>query len=106
MGAAGNIRELVAALGCLQVAPVAGDIEELLALRDRLDAKISEALRVFDAERAWAEDGALSLTAWLSAHGRRSRKEAYREAVAAKRLSQPVSYTHLPANNRVQPPVL
>jgi hypothetical protein len=88
VGAAGNIKELAAALGCLQVAPVAGDIEELLALRDRLDAKISEALRAFDAERCWAEDGSLSLTAWLAAHGRRSRREAYREAVTAKRLSQ------------------
>ena len=87
VGAAGNIKELAAALGCLQVAPVAGDIEELLALRDRLDAKISEALRAFDAERCWAEDGSLSLTAWLAAHGRRSRREACREAVTAKRLS-------------------
>ena len=88
MGAAGNIKELAAALACLQVAPVAGHIEELLALRDRLDAKISEGLRAFDAERCWAEDGSLSLTAWLAAHGRRSRKEAYREALTAKRLSQ------------------
>ena len=88
MGAAGNIKELAAALACLQVPPVAGDIEELLALRDRLDAKISEVLRAFDAESCWAEDGSLSLTAWLAAHGRRSRKEAYREALTAKRLSQ------------------
>ena len=88
VGAAGNIKELAAALACLAVAPVAGDIEELLALRDRLDAKISEVLRAFDAERCWAEDGSLSLTAWLAAHGRRSRKEAHREALTAKRLSQ------------------
>jgi len=88
VGAPGSIKELAAALACLPVAPVAGDIEELLALRDRLDAKISEALRVFDVERCWAEDGSLSLTAWLAAHGRRARKEAYREALTAKRLSQ------------------
>ncbi len=88
VGAAGNIKELAAALACLPVAPVAGQIEELLALRDRLDAKISEVLRAFDAEHCWAEDGSLSLTAWLAAHGRRSRKEAHREALTAKRLSQ------------------
>jgi hypothetical protein len=66
VGAAGNIKELAAALDCLPVAPVAGEIEELLALRDRLDAKISETLRVFDADRSWAEDGSLSLTALLT----------------------------------------
>lgn len=84
---AGSIKELAAAIACLQVAPVAGDIEELLALRDRLDAKLSEVLGVFEAELGWAEDGSLSLTAWLAAHGRRSRKEAYREAVTARRVS-------------------
>ncbi len=84
---AGGIKELAGAIACLQVAPVARDIEELLALRDRLDSKLSEALHVFEAEQGWAEDGSLSLTAWLAAHGRRSRKEAHREAVTAKRLS-------------------
>ena len=88
VGGAANIKELAAALACLPVAPVAGDMEELLALRDRLDAKISEALRAFDAEHAWAEDGSLSLAAWLAAHGRRSREEAHREAVVSKRLGQ------------------
>jgi hypothetical protein len=88
VGGAGSIKELAAAISCLEVAPVAGDIEQLLALRDRLDAKISEFLRVFDAERGWAEDGSLSLTAWLVGHGRRSGREAHREALTAKRLSQ------------------
>ena len=88
VGRAGSVKELVDALACLTVAPVAGDIEELLALRDCLDATISEALRAFDAEGCWAEDGSLSLSAWLIAHGRRSRKEAYREALISKRLSQ------------------
>jgi hypothetical protein len=88
VGGAGGIKELAAAIACLQVAPVAGDIEELLALRDRLDAKLSEALGVFESELGWAEDGSLSLTAWLAAHGRRSRKEAHREAVISKRLAQ------------------
>jgi hypothetical protein len=87
VGGVGSVKELAGAISCLQVAPVAEDIEELLALRDRLDSKLSEVLGVFEAEQGWAEDGSLSLTAWLAAHGRRSRKEAYREAVMAKRLS-------------------
>ena len=88
VGGAGSIKELAAAISCLQVAPVAKDVEELLAQRDRLDAKISGILRVFEAELGWAEDGSLSLTAWLAAHGRGSRKEAHREAVISNRLSQ------------------
>jgi hypothetical protein len=83
-----DIKELAAAFACLVAAPVAGEIEELLALRDRLDARISEALRAFDAGGAWAEDGSLSLASWLAAHGRRSRKEAYHEALTATRLAQ------------------
>ena len=88
MCGAGNIKELAAVLDCFQVAPVAREIEELLAQQDRLAAMVSEALGAFDAGGGWAEDGSLSLSAWLVAHGRRSRKEAYREAVTAKRLAQ------------------
>jgi Domain of unknown function (DUF222) len=86
VGAGGSIKELADALACLTVAPVAGEIEELLALRDRLDAKISEVLRAFDAERGFVDDGSVSLAPWLAAHGRRSWKEARREALTAKRL--------------------
>jgi len=84
----GSVEELAAVLDCLQVAPVAREIEELLAQQDRLDAMVSEALGAFDAGGGWAEDGSLSLSAWLVAHGRRSRKEACREALISKRLSQ------------------
>jgi hypothetical protein len=83
-----NIGELAAVLDYLHVAPVARDIEELLAQQDRLDAMVSEALGAFDAGGGWAEDGSLSLSAWLVAHARRSRKEAYREALISKRLAQ------------------
>jgi hypothetical protein len=85
---AGSIEELAAALACLAVAPLACEIEELLALRDRLDAKISEALRGFDAGGSWVSDGSLSLASWVAFHGRRTRKEAYREALTATRLAQ------------------
>jgi hypothetical protein len=88
VGGVGSVKELADAITCLQVAPVADEIEQLLAQRDRLDVKLSEVLRAFEAEQGWAEDGSLSLTAWLAAHGRRSRKEAHREAVTSKRLAQ------------------
>jgi len=88
VGGQAGIKELAGSLAFLSVTPAAEDIEQLLALRDQLDAKISEALRAFDATQAWADDGSLSLTAWLAFHGRRSSREAHREALAAKRLAQ------------------
>jgi hypothetical protein len=47
----------------LALVPLAEEIEQVLWVRDRLDAKISEALRAFDAEQALGSDGSLSLTA-------------------------------------------
>ena len=71
----------------LVIAPSAEQIEKALWLRDRLDAKISRALRDFDEAEGWRQDGSLSLTAWLAAHGRASRKEAHRDAITAGRLA-------------------
>jgi hypothetical protein len=44
------------------------DIAHALFLRDRLDAKIFEAIARFDRDSAWAADGATSMTAWLRAN--------------------------------------
>jgi hypothetical protein len=83
---------LVGAVAEPVIAPSAEEIETVLLLRDRVDAKVSEALRGFDKAEGWREDSSLSLTAWLAAHGRTSRKEAHREAVVADRLvSLPVT---------------
>jgi 5-methylcytosine-specific restriction protein A len=79
---------LVGVVGRLELVPLAEEIEQVLWVRDRLDAKISEALRGFDAEQAWGGDGSLSLTSWLAAHGRRSHRDAHREAAVASRLAQ------------------
>jgi hypothetical protein len=81
------LEQLAAAIEDLAVPADAPSLEEVLHLRDRLDAKISLALRAFDAEEGWRADGSLSLTAWLAWHGRRSSKDAHREAVVARRLS-------------------
>jgi hypothetical protein len=79
VGGVGSVKELAAAITCLQVVPVAGDIEELLALRDRLDAKISETLRAFEAELGWAEDGRCrSRRGWLHMGGARGKRRTAR----------------------------
>ena len=83
-----GLEALAEAVGALEVAPVAEAIEQALATRDRLDAKISQALQAFDADEGWREDGSLSLTAWLAFHGRRSRRDAYAEALTARRVAQ------------------
>lgn len=87
MGGVG-VGALAAAVSSLELAPVTEEIEQVLRVRDRLDAKISEALRELDVREEWASDGALSLTAWLISHGRRSQRDARREAVVARRLAE------------------
>ncbi len=87
MGSDG-VAVLAEVVGRLELVPLAEEIEQVLWVRDRLDAKISEALRGFDAEQAWDGDGSLSLTSWLAAHGRRSHRDAHREAAEARRLAQ------------------
>jgi len=79
---------LAEVVDALELEPVSEEIEQALWLRDRLDAKISKALRRFDADEAWSADGSLSLTSWLAAHGRRSRRDSYHEAVVARRLAE------------------
>jgi hypothetical protein len=44
-------------------------IAAVLALRDRLDARIAEAVGEFDAVSLWDADGATSLVAWLRDRG-------------------------------------
>ena len=79
---------LAGAVDALDLQPLGQEIELALWLRDRLDAKICKALRRFDADEAWSADGSLSLTSWLAAHGRRSRRDSYHEALLARRLAE------------------
>jgi hypothetical protein len=48
-----------------EIFPVAGELEEALELRSRLDAKISAAVGDFDAAGLYELDQATSMTAWL-----------------------------------------
>jgi uncharacterized protein DUF222 len=69
------------------VVPVDGRaIAAAIALRDRVDAKIAEAVGHFDAESLWDLDAAVSMTAWLRSAAGMSRRDAGRLAMAAKRV--------------------
>ena len=81
------VADLVEMVDGLVISPEPGDLEAALGAIDRLQAKVSYALEAFDLKEGWKEDGSLSLTAWLAHHGRRTRREAHREALAAKRLA-------------------
>ena len=79
--------DLVEMVDGLVISPEPAHLEAALGAIDRLQAKVSSALEAFDLKEGWKEDGSLSLTAWLAHHGRRTRREAHREALAAKRLA-------------------
>jgi len=88
MYALGVCEALAVAIRELDI-PVDGfTIVDALALRDRLDARITEALGAFDAAKLWDIDAATSLTAWLRAHGGLTSRSAGRLSVAARRLHQ------------------
>ena len=57
-----------------------------VALRDRLEAKIAEAVSAFDAAGLWDLDAATSMTAWLRAQAYMTRREAAHVAARAKAL--------------------
>jgi hypothetical protein len=67
--------------------PVDGDsLVEVLALRDRLDARIVEATGVFEANGCWAGDASVSFCAWLRAQAKMTRRSAQRLRTLAVRL--------------------
>jgi Domain of unknown function (DUF222)/HNH endonuclease len=67
---------LDAAVGRLDLAVDDRDLAAVLALRDRLDARISGAVRAVDAAGLWDAVGATSMTAWTADQGRMARPRA------------------------------
>jgi 5-methylcytosine-specific restriction protein A len=61
-------------------------LEQAIALRDRLDARIVEATGVFEANGIWAGDASVSFVAWLRAHAKMTRRSAQRLRTLAVRL--------------------
>jgi Domain of unknown function (DUF222) len=83
---------LAEAIDRLSVPPCGQAITEALALRNRLDSKISEAVGAFDAAGLWDLDAATSMTAWLRHHASLTKREAAHLSTRAKRLrSLPVT---------------
>ena len=72
----------------LQLGYDSESLREALAIRDQLDARIAEALGVFDAQGYWEFDGATSLTGWLKAFAGMTSTEAGRLANTAKRVRE------------------
>jgi hypothetical protein len=61
---------------------------QVLALRDRLDARIAEALGAFDRAKLWDIDAATSMTAWLRSSAGMTSRSAGRLSLVARRLSK------------------
>jgi Domain of unknown function (DUF222) len=69
--------------------PVDGEaLAAVLALRDRLDARISDAVAAHDRAGLWELDGATSMTAWLTDRARMPRPRAAATAARARKLAQ------------------
>ena len=78
--------DLAAAVEKLDI-PLGGEpLVEVLALRDRLDARIAEATGVFEANGCWAGDASVSFVAWLRAQAMMTRRSALRLRTLAVRL--------------------
>ena len=71
----------------LSIPPDGAAIAAAVALRDRLEAKISEAVAAFDAASLGDLDSATSVTAWLRHHGGMTSRDAARTAARSKRLA-------------------
>jgi hypothetical protein len=70
----------------LVIPPCGEAITAALALRDRLDAKITDVVSAFDAAGLWDLDSATSMTAWLRQRGGMTKREAARVTGRAKKL--------------------
>jgi hypothetical protein len=69
--------------------PVDSDaLAAVLALRDRLDARISDAVAAHDRAGRWELDGATSMTAWLTDRARLPRPRAAALSSRARKLAQ------------------
>jgi cytochrome c553 len=70
----------------LEIVPSSDELADALALRSRLDAKISAAVAHFDAFGLWGFDYSTSMVAWLRTFGHMTSRDAARTASIAKRL--------------------
>lgn len=85
------MEDLAAAIDALQIPHERDSLVQAIALRDRLDARIAEVVGEFEVTGWWAVDAAASMTAWLRAHARMTRRAAQRlRSIASRLRSLPV----------------
>ncbi len=80
------LKDLAVAIEDLEVPADRDSLIEAIALRDRLDARITDAVGCFEADGWWAVDASASMTAWLRANALMTRRSAQRLRSLAKRL--------------------
>ncbi len=80
------MEELAKVIERLEVAVDGPSLVCVLALRDRLDARIAQAVGAFEAAGLWDLDAATSMTAWLRASAGMTSKSAGRLSLVARRL--------------------
>ena len=61
-------------------------LEELLFLRQRLDARIAESVAEVEVGERWALDGSVSMAAWLRRHGGMTGRDAHRAVRTGRRV--------------------
>src|SRR5215204_2884526 len=84
----GVFEELGTAVETLDI-PLDGDaLAAVIALRDRLDARISDAVNAYDRAGLWELDGATSMTSWLADRGGMARARAAATASRARKLAR------------------
>jgi hypothetical protein len=75
---------LESAIDELEIGADTDALAAVLALRGRLDARISDAVAAIDAAELWQADGATSTTAWLADRGGLTRRHAGRTTREAR----------------------
>src|ERR671911_2317735 len=84
----GEFEELGTAIETLDI-PVDGDaLTAVMALRNRLEARISDTIAAYDAAGLWELDGATSMTGWLADRGGIARARAAASAARARKLAR------------------
>ena len=85
------LADLAAVIEDLEVPFDGESLEQALALRDRLDARIAKATGTFEVNGWWAGDASVSCVAWLRAHAKMTRRSAqWLRTLAVRLRSLPV----------------
>ena len=82
------VADLDTAVARLDLAVDDRDLAAVLAVRDRLDARIAVAVRAVEVAGLWDAVGATSITAWTADQGRMARPRAAREVRVARLVAR------------------